>query len=36
MKAVGFRKSLPITEADSLVDFDARAPSRAHATWSSK
>ena len=23
MKAVGFRKSLPITEAESLVDFDA-------------
>ena len=26
MKAVGFRKSLPISDAESLVDFDAPAP----------
>ncbi len=26
MKAVGFRKSLPITESEALIDFDAPAP----------
>ena len=26
MKAVGFRKSLPVGDAESLVDFDAPAP----------
>jgi len=32
MKAVGYKKSLPVEDANSLIDFEAAKPSRKAAT----